>query len=156
MVVVKHTAVDATDCCQALPVIQGKLDACNMKVTLHVGDAGYRLEGAVGGKMGVCVPEGTPLTGQQCLSGESLTIKMTKVCVHLYNCCGVNRKGRIRAVPKNQMDRAERFPPDDMLCTVSDMLAHEKRTTNDASYLCPCLWLCNKAVSNYDRLPLTV
>ena len=115
MVVVKHTAVDATDCCQALPVIQGKLDACNVKVTLHVGDAGYRLEGAVGGKMGVCVPEGTPLTGQQCLSGESLTIKMTKVCVHLYNCCGVNRKGRIRAVPKNQMDRAERIPPDDML-----------------------------------------
>ena len=81
MVVVKHTAVDATDCCQALPVIQDMLDAWGMKVTLHICDAGYRLEGAIGGKMGVCVPERTPLAGQQRLSGESLTIKLTKVFV---------------------------------------------------------------------------
>ena len=52
-----------------------------MKVTLHVGDTSYRLEGAVGSKMGVCVPERTPLAGQQCLSGEALTIKLTKVFV---------------------------------------------------------------------------
>ena len=52
-----------------------------MKVSLHVGDAGYRLEGAVGSKMGVCVPERTPLAGQQRLSGEALTIKLTKLFV---------------------------------------------------------------------------
>ena len=35
VVVVKHTAVDATDCCQALPVIQDMLmlGHCGMKVT---------------------------------------------------------------------------------------------------------------------------
>ena len=33
----------------------------------------------------------------------------------LYSCCGVKRKGRIRAVAKNQMDRAERLPSDDIL-----------------------------------------
>ena len=80
MVVVKHTAVDATDCCQALPVmIQNMLRHSDMKVTLHVCDTGQRLKGAVDGKMGVCVPERTPLAGKQRLSEESLTIKLSKV-----------------------------------------------------------------------------
>ena len=79
--------------------------------------------------MSVCVPERTPLASKQRLSEESLTIKLSKVFFkHLYSCCGVKRKGSIRAVPKNQIERAERFPSD-------DMLTHEKRIANDASYL---------------------
>ena len=55
------------------------LGHCGVKVTLHVCNAGQCLEGAVGGKMGVCVPERTPLARQQCLSGESLAMKLKEL-----------------------------------------------------------------------------